>query len=53
MINDHDKIKNQLIKKINQLSEELKNKNEENIKIEEELKQIKTQYEEERPKEYK
>ena len=45
MINDHDKIKIQLLKKINELSEELKNKNQENLKIEEDLNQINNKYE--------
>jgi hypothetical protein len=53
LVNEHDKTKSQLIKKINELSEELKNKNERNLKIEEDLNQIKNKYEKEIPKEYK
>ena len=53
LVKDHDKTKKQLLKKINELSEELKNKNQQNLIIEEDLNQIKNEYEKEIPKEYK
>ena len=53
VMNDHNKIKADLIKKINLLSEELKNKTEEYTKIEEELDDIKNEYGDKVPKDYK
>ena len=44
MINDHDKIKNQLINKINQLSDELKKKKDKNSIILKKLDEIKKEY---------
>ena len=52
-VNDHNKIKSQLIKKINQLSEELKKKHEEFTNIGEELDNIKNEYDIQIPKEYR
>ena len=44
IINEHDKIKKQLISKINQLSDELKKKKDKNSKISKKLDEIKEEY---------
>ena len=51
MINEHDKIKKQLIKKINQLSDELQKKKDKNSKLAKNLDEIKKEYIKKVPKE--